>query len=87
MHDLRIVLRTPFLDLGRFARSILLFSPWAWDTVTDNITRNITINIHTNIIDGVVRSNDLSRTFSTKWKWKIVENKLKTWELPNTATE
>ena len=58
--DLRIVLRTLFLDHGSFALSFTLgFGILLRTPLRINI---ININTHTNIIDGVVRSNALSRT-------------------------
>ena len=68
-HELRIVLRTLFLDLGRFTRSILSFTLGYGILLRTPLRTNIiNINTHTNIIDGVVRSNDFSRT--TQWNWK-----------------
>ena len=74
-HELRIVLRTLFLDLGRFARSILSFTlGYGILLRTPLRTYIININTHTNIIHGVVRSNDFSRT--THWQWKNCKNNL-----------
>ena len=64
--DLRIVLRTLFLERGRFALSFTLgFGILLRTPLRINI---ININTHTNIIDGVVRSNVPSRT--KQWNLK-----------------
>jgi hypothetical protein len=68
-HALRIVLGTLFLDLGRFARSILSFTLGFGILLRTPLRINIiNINTHTNITDKVVRSNDLS--LPTQWKWE-----------------
>jgi hypothetical protein len=74
-HDLRIVLRTLFLDLGRFARSIPSFTLGFGILLRTPLRINIiNISTHTNIIDWVVRSNAPSRTKQCKRKNNVKIN-------------